>query len=641
MKKIFLLFSLIFPLSFLDAIPFPQKLIYGPPPGVRNTGKKPAGEGGVIKNIEENEDFRPLAVSNCQIFSRDDIEKSHCESVTSFLQSKGVQILSYGAYGLDSKPSVRGFTDETVRVVIDGVCVNNAQYGTFDWSSVDLENVESIEIVRGGFSEDLGGEGAVAATIYITTRKIKPEKLSFFVETRAKSFFNGNLPLDSTFNKAGITIPFGKNVISFTANGNFANNRFIFNENGKEKGKLKERKNSEVGDGGASIKFVYGRAFSVSENIYIGSKNVAGSENNLNIGLQKDVSNRVTGDFNWNEVSENLEKLNLRSAASWALNYRTYSENFSDSRHLMNTFLLNTEGKLDEIAGGRIEEYFGVQFVFNALDSTNDGEHFLLDGTFVSTTKFAVAKYFTLSIPLSFKFSGKNAAGIPKIALTFGIEELNATVCAYRMVQFPNMDDLFWTGNALAKGNPDLKSEKGWGGELIFNNRYAVPFSFSFFVNYYNDKIQWAAGPGNLWKPQNIAGAFYLGFNLNVEKRFFDRLVLKGNVEYLYNYLLEGMNKGNRIMWTPDWTGGISVAYDGKNFYAGLDGSYMGKRFTENNNVFYLRPYFLLNATVEYRFPKFVKIYARAENILNETYVSVPDYPVPKASLTVGVRFSN
>ncbi|MBQ4237036.1 MAG: Plug domain-containing protein, partial [Treponema sp.] len=60
----------------------------------------------------------------------EEIENAHAENLTNFLQRKGVQILSYGSYGLESKPSVRGFTDETVRVVIDGICVNNPQYGT-------------------------------------------------------------------------------------------------------------------------------------------------------------------------------------------------------------------------------------------------------------------------------------------------------------------------------------------------------------------------------------------------------------------------------------------------------------------------------------------------------------------------------
>ena len=58
-------------------------------------------------------------------------------------------VLSFLVLSLESKPSLRGFTDETVRVVIDGVCVNNAQYGTFDFSSISLENIEKIEQIIG------------------------------------------------------------------------------------------------------------------------------------------------------------------------------------------------------------------------------------------------------------------------------------------------------------------------------------------------------------------------------------------------------------------------------------------------------------------------------------------------------------
>ena len=104
-----------------------------------------------------------------------------------------MQILTYGAYGLEAKPSIRGFTDETVRVVIDGVCVNNAQYGTFDFTSISIENIERIEIVRGGFSEEPGDEGAVGGTIYITTKKQTIEK-TFTSDSSIKTFFNLNFP---------------------------------------------------------------------------------------------------------------------------------------------------------------------------------------------------------------------------------------------------------------------------------------------------------------------------------------------------------------------------------------------------------------------------------------------------------------
>ena len=104
-------------------------------------------------------------------FSKEEIENSNAQDITSFFQSAGIQILSYGPYGLESKPSIRGFTDETVRVIIDGICVNNAQYGTFDFSTLNIDNIEKIEIVKGGFTEQVSDEGAVGGAVYITTKK--------------------------------------------------------------------------------------------------------------------------------------------------------------------------------------------------------------------------------------------------------------------------------------------------------------------------------------------------------------------------------------------------------------------------------------------------------------------------------------
>ena len=86
------------------------------------------------------------------MITAEELEAAHYEDLSDVVERAGLQVLSYGPYGLESKPSIRGFTDETVRVVIDGICVNNAQYGTFDFSSINLSAVERIEIVRGGFT---------------------------------------------------------------------------------------------------------------------------------------------------------------------------------------------------------------------------------------------------------------------------------------------------------------------------------------------------------------------------------------------------------------------------------------------------------------------------------------------------------
>jgi outer membrane cobalamin receptor len=74
--------------------------------------------------------YVPADVEQKIVVTAEDIEKAHYESLSEVVEHCGIQNLVYGPYGLDSKPSIRGFTDETVRVVIDGICVNNAQYGT-------------------------------------------------------------------------------------------------------------------------------------------------------------------------------------------------------------------------------------------------------------------------------------------------------------------------------------------------------------------------------------------------------------------------------------------------------------------------------------------------------------------------------
>ena len=87
------------------------------------------------------------------VITAEEIEAAHFEDLSDVIESTGIQNLAYGPYGMENKPSVRGFTDETVRVVVDGICVNNAQYGTFDFSSINMATIERIEIVRGGFTE--------------------------------------------------------------------------------------------------------------------------------------------------------------------------------------------------------------------------------------------------------------------------------------------------------------------------------------------------------------------------------------------------------------------------------------------------------------------------------------------------------
>ena len=63
--------------------------------------------------------YIPAQVEHKLVITAEMLEAEHIESLSQVMERSGIQNLSYGAYGLDNKPSIRGFTDETVRVVID------------------------------------------------------------------------------------------------------------------------------------------------------------------------------------------------------------------------------------------------------------------------------------------------------------------------------------------------------------------------------------------------------------------------------------------------------------------------------------------------------------------------------------------
>lgn len=572
-------------------------------------------------------------------FGREEIERANAENITSFLQSAGIQILSYGPYGLESKPSVRGFTDETVRVVIDGICVNNVQYGTFDFSTLNIADVEKIEIVKGGFSEQVSDEGAVGGTIYITTKK-QTLGHHFSADSAVKSFFSKTVPFDTFSQKLGYNGQIAENTFLKTnLKGTFAQNQFPFVN---YKNAVSEREHSQVIDGNSDIKLSHffggGNNWNIGNSSYVGSKQISGAETAVSYGDQQDFNNNLFFTISFPSIKNSLK---LDGRAAWLSNTRFYTEE-AESRHYVNSFIFSASA--DFYKYSRFRQSAGMTLNCTHLNSTDDGIHLLFTGTLKQISKFFINDIFSITLPLSVQFSGKNAAVIPKLGIRADSKYIDVLLNGYRMVQFPNMDDLYWGDSAYACGNPDLRPEYGWGAECTINvHDIYIPFSFCIFTNYYENKIQWSADSSGKWTPKNIASAFYAGFDFSFSKTFFTMLTIKGNVEYLYNKLLDKTNEltyGNRIMWTPDFVGSLIISLNTKYVFLSVESNYVGKKYISNLNSSYIEPYFLLNISAECELWEKIKPYVRVENLLDADYEAVPDYPMPGISATFGIKCS-
>jgi vitamin B12 transporter len=115
----------------------------------------------------------PLSVEavtrHVTILEGDDLRATGITSVADALRDVGgVDIVRNGSFGATTSLFMRGGESDHTLVLVDGVQVNRAG-GGFDFSSLPIDNVERIEIVRGPASA-LYGSDAMSGVIQVVTR---------------------------------------------------------------------------------------------------------------------------------------------------------------------------------------------------------------------------------------------------------------------------------------------------------------------------------------------------------------------------------------------------------------------------------------------------------------------------------------
>ncbi|MDD2599744.1 MAG: TonB-dependent receptor, partial [Kiritimatiellae bacterium] len=108
------------------------------------------------------------------VIDRESIARSRAHSVPELLRSHGnIVMRSSTGKGNTGELSMRGFGENSglrVLVVVDGQTMNRSDMGVQDWQQIPLDEIESIEILRGGQSV-LYGNHALSGVIKITTKK--------------------------------------------------------------------------------------------------------------------------------------------------------------------------------------------------------------------------------------------------------------------------------------------------------------------------------------------------------------------------------------------------------------------------------------------------------------------------------------
>jgi iron complex outermembrane receptor protein len=129
----------------------------------------------VVVTATRFNDVDPGVAANISVITRQDIRNTPATNLPDVLSTRaGVDVRQLGgAMGRDATVDIRGFgataTSNTL-ILVDGLRLNPVDLGAIIWSSIPLESVERIEIIRGSGTV-LYGDGATGGVINIITDK--------------------------------------------------------------------------------------------------------------------------------------------------------------------------------------------------------------------------------------------------------------------------------------------------------------------------------------------------------------------------------------------------------------------------------------------------------------------------------------
>src|SRR5262249_53995584 len=120
------------------------------------------------------------------VLTRKYIEKSHAQSAADLLRAAPfLEFAQPGGPGGRTTITIRGSKPSYVMVLIDGIPVNDTTTllgGSFDFSTLPLDNIERVEIVRGPLSAIYGSDAIGGVINFISRQAEGPPTLDIAAE---------------------------------------------------------------------------------------------------------------------------------------------------------------------------------------------------------------------------------------------------------------------------------------------------------------------------------------------------------------------------------------------------------------------------------------------------------------------------
>jgi len=155
----------------------------------------------------------PTSVS---VVDSDEISGSGVATTVGALSNlPGMVVRDWFGNGSKATVDIRGFGEQAgmnVLVLINGRRVNEIDLSGTDWTQIPLEQIERIEVLRGGFGSVLYGDNATSGVVNIITKRggNKPLSMELVAEYGSYDMNKQSINLDGTVDKLNYYLSLGR-----------------------------------------------------------------------------------------------------------------------------------------------------------------------------------------------------------------------------------------------------------------------------------------------------------------------------------------------------------------------------------------------------------------------------------------------
>ncbi|MBT3354204.1 MAG: TonB-dependent receptor [Candidatus Scalindua sp.] len=568
------------------------------------------------------------------IISREQIDQQKATTIFEALRSvPGLNIRKSGSIGRQSEMTIRGSSTSQVLVMIDGVQVNSATTGTFNFANLTTDNIERIEVVRGAQST-LYGSDAMGGLINIVTRKGKG-KPKFSIRSEFGT-------LERTFNES---------INSSGSLGKFNYSVDVARVDSDGRGSDDDYDKTNI-----SSKFGY----KISETInFDAAMRYNDSMVALDDGAFKQDPNRFSQneDFNMNAVvNQSLtdwwsQSLKFSFADSDLVSIDRANPGTAETSN--SRFRLDTQiytGNWQHTLKYRDIDTFVVGFEFEnqSADNRTFDETLINRGWyFQNQLKLWDRFFFNAGLRLDDNNTfGKDVN--PKLSIAYHLKETDTKFKANYGKGFrgPTLNQLFFPNF----GNPILDPEESESYDLGFQ-QYLFDDKFFFGVTYFNNRfsnlIEAVDTGGFVFEARNLGFVRTEGIEAEAVIKPFEGLTLRGT--FTKTNTRDGAKKELRRQ--PRKQGSVNINYSFLDkFNINVDDTIVGnsRDGTDGGGITPTgRPTIRTNtgvhkldAALSYDYSEHLQVYTRAENVLDIQYDEILGFRSAGARFFFGVKLS-